>query len=138
MTCCSDTARNVGKLVAPEWNGRTMRKNRLNLTSEPGLSALSRLFSASCSYLYVGIAPKEAHECLVFRIGDHYVVYDSYINYRGPSARLYDSGTFRTYMKGITMGDTVSMINLFHPPKEVVEACPDAGAGLAGWVSLLK
>lgn len=93
ITSCTETARRIGMSIAPSWNDRTMRKNKLDLTKQN----LSTLFKAEWTHLYIKTnGHNRVHECIINKNHSGYTVYDSYINYRSLTIRSFTYDKFHT------------------------------------------
>jgi hypothetical protein len=130
MASCAETARRLGSTIAPAWDSRTMRKNRKALD----MDNLANLFKSNIVHLYI-LCVDAPHECIIFRVGDYYVICDSYIDYRDISVRIYQTKAFQSKFCDILTVKTkvsASARDLFHPPTNL------STEKVSGWFSVLK
>ena len=120
---CTDTARRIGKTIAPSWNDRIMRKNRLSLTADN----LPKLFDAQRSHLYLkghGLI----HECIVTKHDNDYLVLDSYIDYRPECSKSISPDRFQTAMRSLDGQTLAALLDL-----------PSSWSGpITGWFVVLR
>jgi hypothetical protein len=85
MTCCTYTARNIGRELAPCWNSRDMKKNRLELCPKN----LDRLLDSTIAYVHVQWETG-SHDFIIRSQSSELVeIVDSWIDYRDQVNRSY-------------------------------------------------
>jgi len=129
MYSCTETARHIGSQIVPNWGSKIMMKNRLDFSGSINLILRSQWVYLDLTF---GIEDDSIvpHECIIQRCDDHYIVHDSYLNYRDVSTRYYTETDMRSYLTNMT-DDVIR--KLFDIPSEIPKV-----KSVNGYVSVLR